>query len=79
VKPAKSSAEQSPRAGFIAVRDLAKMKVDHCMPVGQIRDLMTSLPDLPRIPMGKRSSFAARATTLTPLGKADHVHGRSSS
>ena len=55
---------------------LAAMEIDHCMPVGQIHDLMTSLPDLPRIPMGKRSSFAARATRLTPSGKADRVHRR---
>ena len=45
---------------------LAKVEVDYCLPVTKIRDLMTRLPDLPRIPMGKRQSLAAHTTMLTP-------------
>ena len=36
---------------------LAAMEIDHCMPVGQIHDLMTSLPDLPRIPMANAQAL----------------------
>lgn len=32
---------------------LAKVEVDYCLPVTEIRDLMTRLPDLTRMPMGK--------------------------
>ncbi len=45
---------------------LAKIVIDHCAPVAQIRDLMTRLPEPPKIPMGKSSSLTARTTMLTP-------------
>jgi two-component system chemotaxis response regulator CheB len=36
---------------------LAKVEVDYCLPVTKIRDLLTRLPDLPRIPMGKSQAL----------------------
>jgi two-component system chemotaxis response regulator CheB len=56
---------------------LTMIEIDHCAPVAQIRDLMTRLPDLPKMPMGKSSSLTARTTTLTPVRMVSHVRDSS--
>ena len=43
---------------------LAKIEIDHCAPVAQIRELMTRSADQPMIPMVKSSSVAPRTTGL---------------
>jgi two-component system, chemotaxis family, protein-glutamate methylesterase/glutaminase len=55
---------------------LAKIEIDHCAPVAQIRDWMTRLPDPHKIPMGKSSSLTARTTMLTPSRMVAHVRDR---
>ena len=45
--------QQDARFRFMPQNALARIEIDHCLPVAQIRDLIRPLPDLPKLPMAK--------------------------
>ena len=58
----------------MAKNALAAVEIDYCLPVAQIRHLMTRSPEPPKIPMAK--SLAARTKMVTPSERGAHFLDR---
>jgi two-component system, chemotaxis family, protein-glutamate methylesterase/glutaminase len=54
------------RFPYMPQHALDKIEIDYCLPVAQIRDLITRLPELPRLPMGKETRSSSHSVWHNP-------------